>query len=75
MTDAEQASKSAIANQKQLERIAAVNNWRGQCLDSFARVEQAILRTSEQLLALAIAHPFALQESAGNRTRTLATPV
>lgn len=64
-------SKSAIAKQQQGDRIAAVNNWRGQCLDNFARAEQAIVRASERLAPIALEAPFKLEEAASNRTRTL----
>lgn len=69
-TNATPPSKAAMANVQQRERISAVNNWRGQCLDNFAP-EHAILRCSERLLALDQPCVFKLEETAGNRTRTL----
>jgi hypothetical protein len=64
-------SKSVLAKQAQAERIAAVNIWRGQCLDNFARIEHAIIRCSERLLDRVLQKTFTLEESAGNRTRKL----
>jgi hypothetical protein len=69
MTDQEGTSKSA--NQRQRDRIAAVNHWRGQCLDSFARIEQAIIRCSEAILPHTISHPFKIEEAAAKRTQAL----
>lgn len=71
MIEIDPPSKAALANAQQRERIAAVNNWRGQCLDNFARVEHAILRCCERLLAVDQPCAFKLEESARKRTRTL----
>jgi hypothetical protein len=46
-------SKAAVQKRELAERIAAVNHWRGQRLDTFARIEHAILDASERLLPLA----------------------
>lgn len=52
--------------------IAEVNLWRGHCLDNFARVEQAILTTTEKLNASGKSPSLKLAEGAATRTRNLA---
>jgi len=69
VTDQEGSSKSAT--QRQRDPIAAVNHWRGQCLDSFARIEQAIIRCSEAILPHVKSHPFKIEEAAAKRTQAL----
>ena len=64
-------SKNALAQAQQSLRISSVNNWRGQCLDNFARIEHAIIRCTEAILPHVKAHPFVLEEAARNRTRRL----
>jgi hypothetical protein len=57
------------------EAIAAVNHWRGQCLDNFARVEKAIIASIQEALGAEQGHAPRLHESAPHRTRNLATPL
>ena len=65
MPDTTQSKKTA-----QLERIAAVNHWRGQCLDNFARVERAVIECSQRL-SKTFDVALTIEESARNRTRRL----
>ena len=51
--------------------IAAVNHWRGQCLDSFARVEHEIILLLERWIAAEPKTAPTLAESAAARTRNL----
>jgi len=69
VTNPESSSRSA--KQRHHDRIAAVNHWRGQCLDNFARVEQAIIRCSEAILPQAKSHSFKIEEAAAKRTQAL----
>ena len=55
------------------EAIAAVNHWRGQCLDNFARVEKAIISAYDLPCINALENPPKLHESAAQRTRILAS--
>lgn len=52
--------------------IAAVNHWRGQCLDNFARAEKAIISTIERLNKSEKTSPIHLHEASRNRTKNLA---
>ncbi|MBY6219093.1 hypothetical protein [Qipengyuania aquimaris] len=54
-----------------IDGIAAVNHWRGQCLDNFARVEHAIINVIERWLELDPKTAPALAETASARTRNL----
>ena len=55
------------------EAIAAVNHWRGQCLDNFARVEKAIISAYDLPCLSALENPPKLHESAAQRTRNLSS--
>jgi hypothetical protein len=50
--------------------IAAVNHWRGQCLDSFARVERAVIVALEKLSSDE-GQSLLLHETAAQRTKQL----
>ena len=52
--------------------IADVNHWRGQCLDNFARVEQAIIQLIEKWRDANPATAPTLAETASARSRNLA---
>lgn len=52
--------------------IAAVNHWRGQCLDKYARVEHAIIACIERWIVADPKNAPTLAESASARTRNLA---
>lgn len=54
------------------DAIAAANHWRGQCLDNFVRVEQAILGAFSESWTQAMSASPKLHESAAIRTRDLA---
>lgn len=55
------------------EAISAVNHWRGQCLDNFARVERAIIEAFSSHGISNANPPPKLHESAAQRTRNLAS--
>jgi hypothetical protein len=59
-------------SEDQTRQIAEVNHWRGCCLDNFARVEQAILSTTEKLRASGRGSGLKLAEGAATCTRNLA---
>ncbi|MXP10809.1 hypothetical protein [Pseudoblastomonas halimionae] len=52
-----------------VEAIAAVNHWRGQCLDNFARAEKAIIATLGELAKSN--DGVRIHEAAAHRTRGL----
>ena len=54
------------------DAIAAVNHWRGQCLDNFARVEKAIIVAYASSCITGLSAPPRLHESAAKRTENLA---
>ena len=54
------------------DAIAAVNHWRGQCLDNFARVEKAIIVAYASSCITGLSAPPKLHESAAKRTENLA---
>lgn len=54
------------------ESLAAVNHWRGQCLDNFARVELSVVEIIEAWIAKAPTTAPALAQTASHRTRNLA---
>ena len=55
--------------------IAAVNHWRGQCLDNFARAEKAIILAICELAKQQHETGPALNEAAANRTKDLASSI
>ena len=55
-----------------VSQIAEVNHWRGQCLDNFARVEQAIIRMIERWRKASPATAPTLAETASARSSNLA---
>ena len=53
--------------------IAEVNHWRGQCLDNFARVEQAVIKLIERWRKESPSTAPTLAETASARSRNLAS--
>jgi hypothetical protein len=54
-----------------ISQIAEVNHWRGQCLDNFARVEQAIIQLIERWKTTSPTTAPTLAETASARSRNL----
>ncbi|QUL37242.1 hypothetical protein [Erythrobacter sp. JK5] len=54
------------------DAITAVNHWRGQCLDNFARAEKAIISAFAFEVFASLEAPPKLHETAAHRTRNLA---